>query len=123
MATGFVVQPWITLRGASSNFGIVQSASGWIDVCDFEDLVLFTDVREVSGGVTLTFETAPIAEDAAFVAMFAGFSVATGVRVDSLLASQPGTKVPPARYIRWRLVGGAAWDLTFRVHASAYALA
>ena len=120
---GFTVQPWITLKGSSNNFPIVQSASGWIDVGDFEDLVFYTDVREVSGGVTLTFETAPVAENAAFVAMFAGFSAATGVRVDSVLASQPGTKVPAARYVRWRISAGGAWDITFRVLAAAYALA
>jgi hypothetical protein len=120
---GIIVQPWITLRSASSNYGIVQSAGAWIDVGDFEDLVFYTDVREVNGGVTMTFETAPVAEDAAFVAMFAGFSVTTGVRVDSLLAELPAVSVPAARYVRWRLSGTASsWDLTFRVFASAYAL-
>jgi hypothetical protein len=120
---GFTVQDWILLKGGSSNFGITQSASGWIDIGDFEDLVLYTDVRDVSGGVTITYETSPVAQDGAFVGMIAGFSAATGVRVDSILASGAGTKVPPARFIRWRLSAGAAWEITFRILGSAYALA
>jgi hypothetical protein len=123
--TGFVLQPFITIAGTAVNSTVIQSASAWVDVGQYEDLTLFTDVREVTGGPSITFETAPVAEDAAFTFMFSAFTAQTGVRVDSVLANLPGTRVPPARFIRWRLTGAPnqPWDITFRVHASAYALA
>ena len=117
----FLFQDFITAKG---NFGggnpqVIQSASDWIDLGNYEDLVLYTDVRVVTGGATMTFETAAVRQDSAFVTLVPSFTMGTGTRVDQVQASL--AKVPPLRYLRWNILFGAVpSDVTFRVWLGAY---
>ena len=52
--------------------------------------------------------------------MTPAFAIAGRQRVDFVYTST--SAVPPARYVRWKLVpAGTLWDLTFRIWLSAYA--
>lgn len=115
---GVLLQDVLSVRGAAS-LHIVQSASGWLDLGDREDIVLYTDVRTVSGGAKLTFETSCVALDAAFVALLPQFALSVGLRTDVVLASM--AKIPPMRFVRWNLTGdGSPWDATLRIWVAVY---
>jgi hypothetical protein len=114
-----LLQDFISLRGAS-NIQVVQTATSWLDLGDAEDITLYTDVREASGGGQLTFETSATMLDSQFVALVPQFTLATGLRTDVVLASM--AKIPPARFVRWRFnsAPGAPGQATFRVWAATY---
>jgi hypothetical protein len=116
-----LLQEFTTIRGAQGQT-VVQPRYGWLDLGDFEDVVIYTDVRETlqSGAYPqITFQTAPAAIDSAFVALTPAISLATGVTTTPLMASRGG--VSPARFLRWELSGGSAtWDATLRVWVAAY---
>ena len=97
---GLRLQDLITLRGTTST-SIIQSSTDWLELGDLEDIVLYLDVCGTTPNVKLTWETAPAALDAPFVAMLPQFIITTGLRTDILLASMAQT--PPMRFIRWRL--------------------
>ena len=114
-----LLQDLVTIRGAAGQ-QIVQSATSWLDLGELEDITIFTDVREVSAGVTMKIETAAVAHDAAFVQLVPSFTLATGLRTDVIPASL--ANVPPARFIRWNLsvAPGATGDATFRIWIAGY---
>lgn len=101
---------------------VIQSAPSWLDLGNLEDVVLYTEVREVLGGAKLTFETSCVELDAAFVPLIPQFTLATGLQTNLVLASL--AKIPPMRFLRWNLTGdGAPWDATLRIWVAAYGLA
>ena len=116
-----ILQDWITTRGTELTTSVVQSAESWADLGACEDLVFFLDVREVTSGVQMFYETAPAKEQGAFLPMARVAALATGVRVDRVFSTNGG--VPPARYVRWRLqaTSGPTWDVTFRIWIATYA--
>jgi hypothetical protein len=124
---GGVIQDWTCVRGASTVTSVVQGESGYADLADFDDLVLFLDVAELTtgGSISLIYQTSPSRDDASFVALFSPFTLsltATGnPRVDRILSAY--APVPLARYLRWYLTttSGGTWDVLFRITYAAYA--
>ncbi len=136
---GYVLQDWITIRGASVTAGtgdIIQGESTWMGFSSFQDAVFWIDVREgtfpTGGAASLTWfiETSPSKDNNLFTAMpTAGSGLALtsaftpGVQTlqKVILASNPG--VPLATWVRWRVspsgTGGAPWDATFRILVAA----
>ena len=108
----------MTARGTSST-QLIQTSSSWLDLGDLEDLTLYLDVRGASGGAKLTYETSASGLDSQFVPLLTTITLSTGLRTDVVAASL--AKVPPARFLRWRLQGdGNPWDATFRLWVAGY---
>lgn len=115
---------WTTISadggaGVSKVTSLAQASSGWLDVGDAEDLTFLLDVREVTGAVTMSYETSPAKDDASFVAMVKPFTLAVGTRAHAALFTN--AVVPAARFVRWRLSnpgGSGTWDATFRLWVS-----
>ena len=127
---GYVVQDWITIRGAQSITSIIQSEQDWLGFSAYQDIVFWLDVRELTnsaGTITMNYETAPTKDDSLFVAMVSGVTMAAAATptVTKVLLNQNPT-VPLARWVRWRIsttgVGAAGWDATFRILAAANAV-
>jgi hypothetical protein len=116
-----VLQDWVTIRGQDRTLNLTQASADWLDIDDAEDFTVFLDVREVSSSApSLTYQTAPTKNDAAFKAMLPTFLLTPGVRVDRIITAYAA--VPPARWFRWALThGGVPWDVTFRIRLAAYA--
>jgi len=116
-----LLQDWITIRGQNDVLNLTQGSTAWVDIGDYEDFTVFLDVREVSSTPpSITYQTAPTKNDAAFKAMMPSFVLATGIRVDRIITAYAA--VPPARWFRWALThGGVPWDVTFRIRLAAYA--
>lgn len=114
-----LVQDLTTARGGSG-ISVVQSASSWLELGDLEDLALYLDVREASAGTQLTYETSPATADASFLPLVPEITVVAGLRTDVVLAAN--SKVPPARFLRWKLSppAGGSFDVTFRIWVAAY---
>lgn len=119
----FELQPWVTIRGPA-NVVITQGASGWLDLRGYRDIVLWTEVAEVSNvgtgdPATLSYETCPTTDDVLFAAAVAPFLPAPGVQVNVVHRDTAG--VPLARWLRWQLAEApsSTWDITFRVWVSA----
>ncbi len=121
---GVLLQDWTTIRGNTSVISIVQTASGWLDVSDYEDLILWLQVQEVNVGgatnVVMNYQTSPSREDLLFVNMVAGVNMAaaTAPTLSAVILSQ-NPAVPPAGWLRWSLsLSGtptSTWDVTFRL--------
>ena len=115
-----LLQDLITIGGATTA-AIVQSASNWLDLGNLEDLTLFLDVRDASGGSsTIYFDTSPSALEAQFVQLLPGITLAPGLKTSVVASSL--AHVPPARFLRWRWVvgGSAAASVTFRIWVAGY---
>ena len=116
---GQLLQDWVTIRSGTNVNAITQGADAWVDLGDAEDLVIFLDVREVSGSPKITFQTSPTKQDASFVAMMPAATLATGVTLVRVFANMAA--VPAARYVRWYLSSTISTDVTFRVWLATYA--
>jgi hypothetical protein len=114
-----LLQDYCTIRGTPAT-RVVQPAYGWLDLGDLEDVVLYLDVRETIPHALLQYETAPAANDSAFVPLIPQFIMSAGLRTDIALASM--AKVPPGRFLRWNISGDGfpAWDVTFRIWVAGY---
>ena len=115
----FILQDYTTIRGVSGGT-IIQNESGWLDLTPYQDLVFWTDVRDVQGGtVTFNFETSPTKDDALFANVITGIGLAAAtIRQDKALLG--AATVPVARFLRWKLEGpAAAWSTTFRIYVAA----
>jgi hypothetical protein len=119
----FLAQDYITLRGGTAGTVITQSATSWLDLSAFQDIVTWLDVKEFSGGtVQVAYQTSPTKDDALFVNIAGPFSLALGVTVNVYLASSVTN--PLAKFFRWQLtVTGSTppWDATFRLWLAANA--
>jgi hypothetical protein len=109
---------WITIRGSfASNAGIATVTQGepyWLDVSEYDDLVGYVEVREVTGTVTLNFQTAPSKDEVTFQSV--GSLVVTTALVQTGAVLSKYATIPIARYFRWQAVGvGAPYDATFRI--------
>jgi len=117
---GLLVQDWVTIRvGGSNNSTATQGADSWIDLQDAEDLVLFLDVREVTGSPHMGYQTSPTKQETSFVNMLPAFNIATGVRIDRVFANI--APIPVARFMRWQISNANGADVTFRLWAATYA--
>ncbi len=117
-----LLSDWIAISGSSSVTSITQPASQWKDLADHEDAVFFLEVKELSGTVTMFYESSPTCQDQLFVPVIPAFTMAAGKKVDPALFSTGG--FPLCRYLRWRLTGsnagGAPWSSTFRIWVALY---
>jgi hypothetical protein len=111
----FCLQDWTTISCAFEVFTVTQSASGWLDLGGYEDLVFFLDVRQADTGIRLNYQTAPAAEEASFSTMLSiPPDVTVGVRSNTVLGAY--SPVPVSRYVRWQLTStGQAFAITFRI--------
>ena len=123
-----VLQDWTTQQ-ANSNLlvaSIIQGESGYLDLAEYDDLILYLDVREFTpagGSVSISYETAVSRDDASFVAMAPPITIAAATTpvVTRILAAY--APVPLARYVRWHFTtsGRGVWDVCFRITYAAYA--
>ncbi len=117
---GCLLQDWITISGSPGIGAIAQSATEYLDIGHHEDLVFYLDVRSVTAGVTMNYETAPNKDAGSFLPMVGPFPLATGLRVNRALFATAA--VPPARFVRWQCFGDT-WSVTFRIWLATYAFA
>jgi len=116
---------WTTLRASADISLITQARSKYVDLADYDDVVLYLEVREADGSAQISWQTSPTADDGSFVTLLDGIDLASlvgaGPRVDRFLA---GYSSPPlARYLRWQLTGNAdgSWGACFRVTLGGHA--
>ena len=112
-------QERLTLRTGRAQT-ISQGESGYLDVSCFDDLALWLDVAETSGGVTMQYQTSLSKDDAGFQALLPAITVGTGTRVDNVLWATVLT--PVLKYVRWQISTTSAGDATFRIWVAARAL-
>ncbi len=116
----FILQDWITIRGATATTTVTQGESGWLDLTPYQDLIFWLDTREVTGAVTITFQTALTKDESLFTLITTGTALvaATTPTIIKALLTTGGT--PVARFCRWTLTGPASvWDASFRVYVAA----
>jgi len=130
---GYVLQDWTTMKGAgNSPANFIQNEASWMGFSSFQDIVFWVDVREVTppaaGTLTLNLQTCPTKDDVLFQTMTncslgitapATPYLTTGALPRVILASNPA--VPLSTWVRWALTPStnAAWDISFRILASA----
>src|SRR5580704_17595683 len=126
---GFVLQDWVTIRGATTVTSVVQNEAGWLSLEMYQDAIFWIQVSEVtlsSGSLTLNLETSPIKDETLFTPVgvsSAGYSITAAVMTppkqwQAILSTIGSTGTPISRWVRWHLVQAsatAAWDTTFRV--------
>ncbi len=114
-----ILQDWTTIRGSGAT-SIVQSAQDWLDMSLYQDAVMWLNVTEVTGTVTITYETSPTGDDSLFQACVTGIALATGTTPVVTPVFMLSAQAPIARFLRWRLTGSSSpWDATFRVLVAA----
>jgi len=106
----FVLQDWALIAGPSSALApVTQEDAFWLDLAPFQDVVIYLDVREVTGAPTIAFETSP-AKDNSLFQTIVSTTLTAGASPTVLRALMLGSSVPLARYLRWKITsGGAAW--------------
>jgi hypothetical protein len=124
-----VLQDWTTQKANNTGNGyvlsITQGASGYVELADYDDVILYLDVREftTSATMSMSYQTAVSTDDASFVAMVAPFAIAAATTpvVTRILAAYAA--VPLARYLRWQLTTTVvgSWDACFRITYAAFA--
>jgi hypothetical protein len=122
-------QEFVTIRGSSATT-ITQGHNAWLDLSHYTDLVAWLEVRGLTvpnGSVTISYQTAPTADETSFVAMTSPvatipFSLSLGVTVTTM--QKLLMTVPLTRWFRWQLVSTSTstWDVTFRLFLSANCL-
>lgn len=117
----YLLQDWITVRGASGITTFTQPEEQWFDASHFQDAVAWVEVKETTftgGAPTLAFETSPAKDDVFFVSMASQAFSAPGTTVIPMLkeATAAATSTPLSTWLRWQLqVASGSWDITFRV--------
>ena len=117
-----VLQDWLTVQTGSEPSNITQGAPGYLDVSDYQDLVFYLHVPTpiITGIPTFQYQTAPVAEESAFLTMYqTPASFTGGTRTDAILGSY--SPIPPARYVRW-VCAGNGYQCTFRILVAGYCL-
>jgi hypothetical protein len=118
MSYTLVIQDWLRVAGASTVVAL-QPESDMLDISMFQDLSFYIEVSEVTNTL-LKIQTAPIKEEAYFMAGdLVSVVASTGLPTPTKVRWETAT-VPPARWLRWRATNNtaAAWNITFRITAS-----
>jgi hypothetical protein len=129
---GFVLQDWVTIRGATAITQITQNESGWLSLEMYQDAIFWLQASEVTlGGATtinVNYQTAPIKDEPLFVNLGSGGPALTAAaqmptpKITSIILSAIGSNTPLSRWVRWQLVPTASpagiWDITFRILVS-----
>lgn len=114
----FILQDWTTIQGAAS-MTVTQHESEWLDLGPYQDVVFWVDVRNAAASPTLTLQTSPTKDDSFFQAIVTGFPIAGSATPTVVSAFMTAAPVPLARYVRWQLTSGSAWNATFRIVVAA----
>ncbi len=110
----FILQDWAGFAGSSAATNLTQDDGAWLDLASFQDATIYLEVTEVSTPPpTIAFQTSPTREDGLFQTL-ASITMSTGSQPNVLRGLMLGSSVPLARYLRWKISAGAAWDATFR---------
>jgi hypothetical protein len=112
MSYTIVLQDWVRIAGGAGAV-VLQAENEMPDISLFQDITFYTEVTDLSGA-TLKVQTAPLKEEAYFGDLQT--VSATGLAV--LKVRWETATTPPARWLRWRANGAAAWNVTFRITAS-----
>lgn len=118
----YVLQEWTTIRGQLGGSGqtIVQTERDWLDLSPFQDVFFWVDCREVTGAVSIQFETSPAPDDSLFQLVTTATMLAAGPAPTIVKAPMLSATTPLSRFLRWKLTGPAStWDATFRVLVAA----
>lgn len=118
-----LLQDWITIAGQSGDAGytITQSESQWLDLEPYDDVIFYTDVRQLTATPMITFQTAPAPEEAAFQAIVPTITLAVSSSPVVSPALAAYASVPLARYVRWKLSAtGGVFTATFRIWVVAF---
>jgi hypothetical protein len=134
---GFVLQDWITIRGATTGITqVTQDEASWLSMEMYQDAIFQLQVTELTlggGALVINMETAPIKDETLWLPMGPG-PTPMGLNLTSanvgasnvlrvVLSSIGAAGNPLMRWIRWRLIPTgpftAPWDLTFRILMSA----
>jgi len=117
-----LLQDWLTIQNGTGTPTISQGAPGYLDVSEYQDLVFYLDAQQIANPTILEYQTAPSAEESAFLTMLS-IQPANGVtslhRADAILGSY--APVPPAKYARW-VCFGTSYMCTFRIWVAGYRL-
>jgi hypothetical protein len=119
----FVLQDWVTIRGAVGVASVTQGADSWLDITDHEDLVFYVEVKGLTNAPVMNYQTSPTRQEATFLPLVTPFTMTSGLRTDAALFAYALT--PPARQVRWKLTSsntGLIFDATFRIFVAAYSL-
>ena len=126
-----LLQDWVTVSngGAGNQSAVAQGAPGYLDVSEYEDLVFYLHIATpISPSIPptpniplISYQTAPSAEDSAFLTMFQlpNSFLGGGTRADVVLGRY--ALVPPAKYVRW-ICSGTGYICTFRIWVAGFRL-
>lgn len=113
MAIIRVLQDWGTFSGTA---GFTQAERDYVDVTDLQDIVIYPQFSSITGTPTVTFESAPLKEEALFLAISAAITPSTTLAAIVVrYASGTPTNPPLAKYLRWRVAASGTWSLTMRL--------
>ena len=120
----FVLQDWVTIRGAAGVQTVVQNESNYLSLDAYQDVVFWLQVSEATvnaSTITLNYDTAPLKDETLFqpmaTATITTISMPTPT-ITKVIAAAATTTTPLSRWVRWRLgfaSNATSWDLTFRV--------
>ncbi|HTC70883.1 MAG TPA: hypothetical protein VK662_15035 [Acidothermaceae bacterium] len=117
----FVLQDWLTVRGAGTVTTIVQNEANYLSLDAYQDVVFWLQVAEYTSSANsliVNYETAPLKDETLFAVMTSATlstPIMTPPLITKVLASAAST--PLARWVRWHVTStnGSAWDMTFRI--------
>jgi hypothetical protein len=116
-----LLQDWVTIAATS---GVSQSTNSALDISNYEDLVVYSETKQLTQSDTLlVLSTAPSRDDASFAPMVRPIVLVAGTQVTSILAVY--ANIPPARFLRWALATvntEETFSVTFRIWVAAYSL-
>lgn len=115
MAHVKLLQEWTTIQVPASGT-VAQDEAGWLDLTNYDDVVVWSQVRTSTNIATLDIETSPTKDDGWFTSMAQpSVSAATAPVVTKVIFASATT--PVARFVRWKVTasGGGAGDITFRI--------
>ena len=120
----FVLQDWVTIRGATAVTSVIQNEAGYAQLDAYQDCFFWLQVAEFtapgSGTLKLAYETSPLKDESLFTAMSTltiSSTVMTPPTITPVIMSQ-NPSVPLSRWVRWHLTTASptgGWDVTFRV--------
>jgi hypothetical protein len=109
-----MLQDWITLGGSTSTDTVIQSVRDWLRADDFSNIAFYLQAKEVSGTVTLSYQTAPVEDEPFWVTMGTNQVTAATTRQTVYRYASAGT--PLSSLVRFKVTGaGSAWRITFRL--------
>ena len=118
MPDAILLQDWITVQGAGSTDPVTQSASGYQDFGGYADIILYLDVSDYSGSSPrVYYQTAPTKDEDTFQTL--GSTVVSATGLTQTINRYASASVPLARWVRWNVSAGSAFQMTFRLWAVA----